>query len=47
MFEGNGNTGIDMNEVRERMKWFRTNKSKHNLSAEQINILEEELMSFL
>ena len=39
--------GIDAKEVAERIKWLREHTSKHSLSPNQINTLEETLKRHL
>lgn len=39
--------GIDQKEVARGIKWLRENMSKHTLSEDQVNILEEKMKKYL
>lgn len=45
--EEGGRSLVEPSEAKELVAWFRKNKSKHNLSDEQITALESTLAPFL
>lgn len=45
--EEGGRQLVEPSEAKEMITWFRTNKSRHHLSEEQIKILEAEMAKFL
>lgn len=47
MLEGGSNQNIDKKEFQRVLKWLEENKSKHDLSSDQIEELKEEFSKYL